>query len=104
MKMEYNLTQVQDVATFLWNNNPYVKSWPSAPKDVLDVVNQILSHARRQGKLNMTSSNWVSTIGTGGYTIIFSSDTPDLFDIQVLVDMSVGTEARWVEEYIDENT
>jgi hypothetical protein len=106
MQMEYNITQVQEVATFLWKKNPHVKQWPSAPKSEKDVFNQILKHAKAHGMRNMNGGDdeWVRTVSTGGYTLIVSSDRNNIFDVEVLVDLGVGSEARYVKEYIDEES
>jgi hypothetical protein len=102
MKMRYDRYQVMAAAQFIWNNNPSVERWPGRHYSVMHVYETILNFARKHGMENMREpEHWCSTAGIGGFTVLFSSDDEDSFDIDVLVDPAVSIGSRYVEEFID---
>jgi hypothetical protein len=103
MKMLYNVNQLMKAAEYIWEHNNHVDAWPNKPQSVMDVMRIMLNLAERQGVKNMRDpDNWVSWVGTGGYVLIITSDDPDTFVVEFLIDPNVSNEGRWVHEWIDD--
>lgn len=100
MIINYNMTQLMAAAEFIWNNNPAVQQWPARPRSVMDVVNDILRTAKRQAEKNVQGwirdGSWSTFVGTGGYTVMLTSDSDFddmdniVVDLDILVDPAVG--------------
>lgn len=100
MIISYNMSQLMAAAEFIWNNNPAVQHWPDQPRSVMDVANGILRTAKRQAEQNVhtwqASGVWSTFVGTGGYTVILTSDSDFddvdniVIDLDILVDPAVG--------------
>jgi len=114
----YNLTSLEKTAQFVWDNNPYVKKWYDAPKDVFGLIQRIRNDAlsgvhknvnvlkREKAGEIITDNGWLNSTGTGGYTIHYSleDETDDyvLMNIEFLVNPAVGEEEPiYVSEDID---
>lgn len=119
IKLTYNLASLHAAAAFIWDNNPSVRKWPSAPTSELDVLELIHSDMVRYASQNArtilserttgvdTSGQWVTHTGTGGYYLLFSllsdEDSEDIaIGIDILVDAGVtGPASRYKAEVID---
>ena len=121
MKIEvsYNLASLHAAAAYVWDNNPAVKQWPSAPLSVHDVMDLIhadlVKYARQNARTVIkeretkvsTVDEWITHTGTGGYYIMYDlysavDDEIVVIGANVLVDPGVGTSApRYTTEGID---
>lgn len=115
MIISYNVAQLTAAAEFIWNNNPSVQHWPDRPGSVMDVANGILRTAKRQAEKNVEGwfrdGSWSTFVGTGGYTVMLTSDSDFddvdniVVDLDILVDPAVGDRSYNIvtQEIYDEN-
>lgn len=106
IKIYYCNIQLLKTAQFIWQNNPYVRNWPARINSVEKLASYIKSMAYVQAKKNAISlvnntEDWVSYIGTGGFSIHFSSEyrPGDIYvdiSIQFLVDAAVGVSSDYL--------
>jgi hypothetical protein len=121
MKIElcYNLVSLHAAASYIWDNNPAVRKWPSAPISVHDVLylihtdmvryacanaNTIIKE--RNTKVRMPDA-WLSFTGTGGYYLMFDLQSDEdskniMIGVDILVDPGVGSPtSHFTTEVID---
>ena len=117
LNIEYSITSLHEVGKFIWENNPSVHHWTSAPKSEDDVIYVIRENIKKhalnnahliieEGDGNLyTDYKWRDWIGTGGYYLLFTLEhqTDDEITIQVdiLFDPAVGKEREYAIERID---
>lgn len=118
-ELSYNLASLHAAAAFIWENNPYVTKWPSAPRSASEVMSLIHEDMVRHASKNAASvleerntkvstlDKWISHTGTGGYYLMFELQSEDddsiVIAVDVLVDPGVGSPVpRYKSEVIDE--
>jgi len=115
----YPVAALHEASKFIWENNPSVLKWPSAPESVFDVMSHIQETMRKgamqNAKLLIKEKNlgvtldreWLDYTGTGGYYLIFTLrdevDEEITIDVDILVDPAVGNpNPGFATEYVDE--
>lgn len=119
INLSYNVASLHEAARYIWDNNPSVEKWSSAPKSAIDVMKQIKDDMFRYAKYNAQiilkekrlgvnlSNEWKTFTGTGGYYLLFAleEDTEELIliSIDILVDPAVGHPVpRYISEELTE--
>lgn len=102
LTISYSQTQMQEAAKFIWEKNPSIKNWPSAPDSVFDVFNIIHRMAVRDARKNyelilkerktgsMLDNEWITYSGTGGFYLTYELIVDEENEIQIGVEVSVN--------------
>jgi len=99
--LSYKMAALHEAARFIWENNPSVLNWPSAPKSVFDVMADIRSMMTKGAISNakvlldekatgaIIEHEWSSFNGTGGYYAVYELINQDENEINIGVDILV---------------
>ncbi len=119
VSVSYSVAALHEAAHYIWNNNPHVRVWPSAPTspiDVADRIKEVFITSAKQNRdiivkekhLGITlRDSWNSWDGTGGFYLIYTlvqEPVDDLveIDVVILVDPSLKTPNKgYITEIID---
>ena len=94
--INYNLTQLEAAAEFIFENNESVSLWIEQPKSAADVQRIIVEFIRKRVHENMElirdgmADQWADWGGTGGYMILMTTDDDHTVDVEIFVDPAVG--------------
>ena len=120
VNISYPCAALHEAAKFIWENNPSVEKWPSAPKSVFDVISNIQSMMKRGAMDNAKiilkeralgtnlDNEWLTYTGTGGYYLVYtlrdSDDTENVtIEVDILVDPAVSDPTKgFTTEFVDE--
>lgn len=101
MYLVFDPDQLQAAAEFVFKHNPSCPYWPQPCHSAEEVRQSMLREAERYGKRNLLGlredpdgNKWMTYIGTGGYTMLFSSDVDEEVHVDFLVDPAVGINRR----------
>lgn len=86
-KVLLDMNQVKAVSFYLSENNLYMKG------QYLNIKKKIMNHIQ---EYLLTDSTRVSS---GGYTLLFSSGDDEMIEVEVLVDVTVGSNREGLQEY-----
>lgn len=94
--INYNLTQLEAAAEFIFKNNDSVSLWVERVQSAADVQRVIVEFIRKRVRENMElirdgmADQWNDWAGTGGYTIVMTTDDDHTVDVDIMVDPAVG--------------
>ncbi len=114
VKIRYSNPSLHEAAKFIWENNPYVKSWPDEPTSVFDVMDHIkdtindfvkrkIKRIKDEKLYGVSQDDNFTYVGTGGYYLLISEEKDEndiIFNFEILVDPAVGNPRFYRKEEI----
>lgn len=118
VSIHYSQAQLLATAQYIWEHNPFIDKWPTAPKSPIDIVKQIhamvIEACRKNGQVLKRerdegidlSNQWVTFSGSGGYLINYNlvtepgDENPEI-EVEFSVNPAIGDQGGYVVEVID---